>query len=463
MNSYLEKIYLASPSFFQNCLVTGYGIAEYRRRYSGVHQKRLEDLKLSASKSAEDLAVYQVDLLKRQLCHAIKTVPYFRELSKSLSFDPDDINNIEDLKYLPILEKEIVRRNPEYFCDETMMRGRPLVFRTSGTTGKSLKVYCDKTSRQHHYAFWSRLRQWHGLRPLPRRATLFGRVLFDPDKKNTSSFWRYDAVGRNLLMSSYHLSDSNLSLYIKKLEGFQPEELIGYPSSICQLAREALKRSSHQVRPKVIFTTAESLLENQRNMIEKAFSCPVIDQYGCVEMVVFVAQCRYGRYHVHPEHGILEVLDASDNPVGPGNVGEAVCTGLVNKTMPLVRYRLGDMIQMEEGFCDCGFSSPLIKEIRGRADDVLKTPDGRSVGRLSPVWKTVDGIQQAQVVQNTLDSIEINIVIDEDKVSRESCQRMLQHELRKRVGKDLNLKFYFLNSIPKEKNGKFRHIISNID
>ena len=86
-------------------------------------------------------------------------------------------------------------------------------------------------------------------------------------------------------------------------------------------------------RPRLIVTTAETLLAFQRETIERAFSCPVTDQYGCTEMALFISQCEHGSYHVHPEYGIVEVLDERDRPVAPGEEGEVVCTGFVNRAM----------------------------------------------------------------------------------------------------------------------------------
>ena len=102
------------------------------------------------------------------------------------------------------------------------------------------------------------------------------------------------------------------------MRDFAPDEVIGYPSSVYQLARQVRDSGQPPLAPRVVFTTAETLLAHQREAIEAAFACPVIDQYGCTEMAFFASQCEHGTMHVHPEHGCLEALDGEDRPVPPG-------------------------------------------------------------------------------------------------------------------------------------------------
>src|SRR2546422_7938101 len=84
-----------------------------------------------------------------------------------------------------------------------------------------------------------------------------------------------------------------------------------------------------------------------------SFGCRVHDSYGSAEMVALVTECDRGRLHVSPEVGVVEVL-RDGRPVGPGEAGELVCTGLLNEAMPLIRYRTGDVAVQGSGPCPCG-------------------------------------------------------------------------------------------------------------
>ena len=263
-----------------------------------------------------------------------------------------------------------------------------------------------------------------------------------------------------MLFSSYHLSEANLPHYYRKLCDLAAEEIIGYPSSLFQVARYIVRENLPFPAPRVVFTTAETLLAHQREIIARAFGAPVIDQYGCTEMVIFVAQCAHGGYHIHPEHGYLEILDDNGRPVPDGVPGSAVCTGFLNRAMPLIRYRLGDRLIAAAGACPCGSSFPLLASIEGRLDDILMTTDGRPLTRLDPIFKTLRGIAETQIIQQENDLLVIKLVAD--STFNDEDEATLVHELRKRAGADMRISIERLTEIPKDRNGKFRTVISRI-
>jgi phenylacetate-CoA ligase len=257
------------------------------------------------------------------------------------------------------------------------------------------------------------------------------------------------------------MSEPNLEHYYGALTKIQPEELIGYPSSLFILSKYIKRRNLKAFRPKAIFTTAETLLEHQRALIEDVFEQMVVDQYGCTEMALFVSQCEKGTYHVHPEHGIVEVLDEHGDPVAPGEEGEAVCTGFVNYAMPVVRYRLGDRLALSDEQCPCGRHFPVIKQIIGRVDDILTTPDGRPLGRLDPVFKGMSGINETQIVQTDPDRLVFRITADHNFSAKNQAE--LLYEARKRTGGLMRIDIELVNEIPKDRNGKFRSVISQVE
>ena len=272
-------------------------------------------------------------------------------------------------------------------------------------------------------------------------------------------FWRTDVVGRNVLFSSYHLSSKNARDYVEQLRAMCPAEIIGYPSSLASLAQFMLDQDLPPVRPRCVFTTAETLLSHQRRQIEQAFGTTVTDQYGCTEMSMFVAQCAVGQYHVHPEHGMLEVLDEHGAPAKPGEVGEVVCTGFVNYAMPLLRYRVGDLAAMSPGACSCGLPFPVLAQIVGRADDVIRTADGRLVGRLDPVFKGLSGIRESRIVQHTLQRIDVHLVVDGGFGPPE--ESALRSALAERLGA-VHLQFHYETSLARDASGKFRAVVSHV-
>ncbi len=461
MSSLIEAIYFRCPVAIQNLLVTIYGAKLARERYSSISQSYLNSLLKSQFYSKENMEKLQEERFVSLARHAIKTVPFYRNWAQSEGIRESDICRLSDLDKFPIIRKQTLRENTEEFISDQYRKKNLICLQTSGTTGSPLEVYCNAEVRTHHYAFFSRLRSWFGLGQKSKRATMFGRIIMLP-RKDDPPFWRYDRFNNNLLMSSYHLTERNLSYYYEKLVNFEPEEIIGYPSSLFQISKYIISNNRKPLTPKVVFATAETLLSYQRETIESAFSAPLVDQYGCTEMAFFASQCEYGTMHFHPEHGVEEVVDVKRDVDGQKE-GSLVVTGLINNVMPLIRYEVGDRVVLSspESICDCGRSFSMIKEVEGRLDDTVFTKDGTPVGRLDPIFKGGGGVQEAQIVQNESGDISIFVVPNEQYNKQK--ERWLRDQLVKRVGSDLGIKIVEVEKLSKESNGKFKSVVSNFN
>ena len=175
-------------------------------------------------------------------------------------------------------------------------------------------------------------------------------------------------------------------------------------------------------------------------------------------MCVFVGQCKESKYHFRPDYSIIEVLK-NNQLVGPNEMGEIVCTGLINHVMPLIRYRIGDLGILSEGSCSCGLNTPSFSKIVGRIDDVIVTPDGRHVGRLSPVLKGFP-VKEAQYIQKDVAEVIVRIVIA-DSFKNDTSQYIIK-ELQKRLGYDILIRLEIVNHIDRGPGGKLKTVVSEI-
>ena len=150
--------------------------------------------------------------------------------------------------------------------------------------------------------------------------------------------------------------------------------LWGYVSALQALAHIALEFDIQAPQQIAVITNAEPLEPHQRDVIGKAFRCPVYETYGQCEKVAAASECIRGRLHAWPEVGYLEILrDADDTPANAGEVGRLISTGLLDSPMPLIRYDTGDRASVapSDTPCPCGRSLPIITSIEGRADDAI--------------------------------------------------------------------------------------------
>jgi phenylacetate-CoA ligase len=434
-----KTFYDSLPLWAQTTAVNAASLVNYRKRYGRQFHRFLTELEANERKSLDQLLAEQQKAVQQLLQYAVRYVPYYRELK----LPPDRLSD------WPILDKQTVAAAPEKLLSDEFARHRLMALQTSGTTGTPLTVRFTTACQELEMAFRWRHRSWGGVPFLSRSAYLSGHPVV-PAEQTEPPFWRVDTVERRLLCSSYHFSRQNMPEYAEALARFAPDFLHGYPSSLYVLARHVLEHNLHSLRPRAVFTASETLLEFQREAIERAFAAPVFNWYGTTEMTCNIVECAFGSLHCRTDYGALELLDG----------GVMVATGLLNPAMPLIRYRAGDVAMARAGTCECGCAFPLIERIEGRIEDYIRTPDGRLVGRLDHIFKGVAHVREAQLVQHHVEELVLRIVrVDEFNADDE---RIILANARERLGRALQLRCEYVDEIERFAGGKFRFVVSEI-
>ena len=120
------------------------------------------------------------------------------------------------------------------------------------------------------------------------------------------------------------------------------------------------------------------------------------------------------------------------------------------------------MCVLTDESCPCGRGLPLIKEIIGRADDLVVAPDGRILppGVWSITMRDIPGILQYRIVQETKRKFLIELIGDYDYSPKTLVE--VQNKLKEILGKCAELKVKLVSEIPKDETGKLRSIISKV-
>jgi len=395
------------------------------------------------------------------LTHAFEKVPYYRGLSRKQGVAAHQVDLKNLAVRMPVLPKQKLRRDSQEFVSEAPL-SHPVTIHTSGTSGSPLSVRTSREAVQSNYAFFARYLGWHGVHPRDHGATFAGRLIV-PQRQKRPPFWRHNRAMDTLLLSSYHLAKQWLPAYVEALGQFQPHFIDAYPSAIATVAafmNAGLGAVPNHITPRVIITSSETLQATQRDEIETAFGCKVRDHYGCAEMAALITECEHGSYNVNPEFGIVEILREDGSPCAPGEPGELCCTGFLNHRMPLIRYLIGDRATLSPRDCACGRAFPVIEQLLGRSDDIIVAPDGRQVGRLDPAFKGSDAIVEAQIIQHALDEVEVLVVAG--AAFDDTASRRLRADLQHRLSSLMKIRIRTVDAIPRERNGKFRAVVSRI-
>jgi len=400
---------------------------------------------------------WQEESVRLMLLYAATKVPYYRKC-----WEGKDLKLAESIANWPVLEKDVVRHNPEQFISDDYDIQQLTKMHTSGTSGKPMTIYLDAYSIGLWYALYDRrIKEQNGVDPVnDAYGTFAGQLVCDKNQLHPP-YWVRNAFGNQVYFSSYHLSSRTINDYVRALHQYKLKYLMGYTSSLHNIAVLAKAKGIELPLLKLVITNSEPLYEHQRKQISEAFKCPVIQTYSGCEYAFGGSEDLSRTMWLWPESGLLEVLNAEGFLIRTGK-GELVATGLVNKAMPLIRYRIGDSGTIGSTECMSLEGQMLqLTTIEGRTDDLIRTPDGTLVGRLDPVFKADFLIREAQIIQEKIDFIRLKVV--EENGFDESQKQELIERLKSRVGGGIQIVYEAVQSIPRGPNGKFKAVVSLVN
>lgn len=320
-------------------------------------------------------------------------------------------------------------------------------------------IWSAETARKWYALFEARWRNWYGVTRFDRWAIIGGKQIVPPSAQKPP-YWVYNHGMNQLYMSAYHLSHESAAAYVEALRSHRIQFIHTYTSGIYSLARFISELGISPPQLKVIVTNAEPIYDHHRELIESVFQCPVRETYGMAEMAAGAGECDAGHLHLWPDAGYMEVDTGNENILTAGT-GQLIATGLVNLDMPLIRYRVGDSVSLSDQVetCSCGRSMPVLFSVEGRNDDMLKTKDGREIGRLDPVFKSSYPILEAQIIQKSLDLCVLRIVPTPEYSDVVAVE--ISNELRALMG-PIRVEVKLVEAIPRGANGKFRAVLCEV-
>lgn len=292
----------------------------------------------------EQRKVYAQDKLLKTLNFAKTSVPYYKELFKSINFDPNNI--MKDMRYLqdiPYLTKDIIVEQSDKMFATSLENIKHHKRKTGGSTGISMDVYYDQIGLDYSAAVtkYARERVGHSA----HKSELHFAASFAESPKTTLP--SKDGIKNFALNRSNAFFDRLDNVGLEKIWQTLQQRRInlvhGHPSTLYALA--CYVESKHQGKKVFdIFESSGELLQPyMREKIAKVFSCEVIDRYGSAEFGVIA-------YELDGHKNGLQVLESEGWPESRSTEygNEFVFTGFHNRLMPLIRYATGDMAKVVE-------------------------------------------------------------------------------------------------------------------
>ena len=451
---FLEKVYDRSPIFFQNLMTTVSGYQRNLTRYGETYYNYLKFLDEYDLWSLDQKLEHQRNELIAFINYAAEKSTFYKKLY--FGIDLSSIQSVDDLKHLPVVDKEMLRQNLRDVV--TIPHKNAVEWHSGGTTGKSLVVLSTSEDMMKRMAMLDHFKVRVGFKNLNmKRATFNGKHMVPPNQKK-KVFWRYNAACKQMIYSSFHLTKENMRYYVDSLNCFKPNALDGFFMPMYDLAGYIERHNIKlDFRPIAIFPTSETLTESGRERLERVFRCKVYDQYASSEGAPFVTECSNQVLHMELASGVFEHFEEGSD--------EVLVTSFTTHGTPLIRYRIGDRMTFAlNDSCECGLHSPIVKEIQGRKLDFLYTADGAKIngGNVANLFKNIpNAIIRAQAVQHKMNEIIIKLEVDEH-VYKMEYDKLIKDEFIHKFGKTTNILIKYVDDIPRESSGKFRMIINHV-
>jgi phenylacetate-CoA ligase len=407
--------------------------------------------------SPAELAARREARLQKLLAKAA-AAPYYRATLRKAGITDARAVTLRDLHRLPLLDRHVITKHG---LDAFLTADRSELFtvRTSGSTGTPGIFMRSKEEETEYSARWWRVYSAFGCSMWD--AQICVAVLVKPDRAGPITLMRRMGV---LPRVERMASDAPPAQVLERVREMNPPILTGYAGAIEALADHVLSTGAKVEPPRAVFCTAMEVTDRCMELAERAFHAPAVDVYVTNECGVIAWSCPKHRdvLHMDDDSFVIEVLDADGRPVPDGTRGELVVTNLGLSTMPLIRYKMGDMAARLPGPCDCGRGLGVMTRVQGRTAHAIRRPSGALI--TTPLITSLfaraeahEWVRRFQVREEP--GHRLRFLVDARRQPSEGQRNALTHMVESEVGGDFQISLEIVDQIPMAPNGKLQFVV----
>jgi phenylacetate-coenzyme A ligase PaaK-like adenylate-forming protein len=306
-----------------------------------------------------------------------RNVPYYCDLARANRL-PVEFGSWNDVvEAFPVIKKDTFQKCGGSLSDTTHP---PDWYRmTGGSTAQPVQIPAWNSENGYTAANAWRGRSWYGINPHDRLFMLWGHShLFGTGwhgmfqrrlreaKDKLLGYYRY---------SAYNLDEKAMRQAARAILRFHPDYMIGYSVALDAFARwnEDKSVQLNGLRLKAVIGAAEGFpADDSVEIIKRVTGAPVAMEYGSVETNLIA--------HTHPAGGYrvpwrTYFIEASE--VGPSGGNVVRITSLYPRCSPLIRYEIGDEINLYPDQPQIGVKR--FARVTGRCNDYLLLADGSRI------------------------------------------------------------------------------------
>jgi phenylacetate-CoA ligase len=329
--------------------------------------------------SREVLQALQLRLLQNQIRYVYEHSPMYKQKYDEVGLEPGDIKTLEDVGKIPFTTKEDLRKSQEenppfgdFLCVPPQEGVR--VFKTTGTTGEPIRViltakdWFGVTCEQVAFAAHG-----YGLKKSDIAFLPFGY-------STVIAWWTWQVGLESLGVTVVPGGTQSSKERIKNIIEWKATFICGTPTYIIHLGNVAKEMGidlakQSQVRIVILGGEPGAEIPATRKLVEEMWGGKCYDVMGSSEMpACWGFECFHQKgLHLIENMFFPEVINPNTGePTVPGEQGELVMSNLCMETMPLIRYRMRDIVKLNYDQCDCGRTFARLEGgILGRADDMI--------------------------------------------------------------------------------------------
>lgn len=309
----------------------------------------------------------------------VRAVPLYRSGAKA----GNQATWSELMNALPFINKQDIKKDfPDNFLragqslDELVAEKLVEIEHTAGTTDNRADLLLE-------YGWWARQEAWAlslnahvaqvlAENPGAHRVTISSPACNGDITYNGTPSAKRRTLGKTRVLSlsrfPFLLSTGDLDQMVEEAVAWDPIFLDTDPVYAAVFALHCERRKVKFPKLKFILTSYEYTSVLHKRILERVFGVPVYNLYGSTETGHLIMEQAAGGMVQSENVAHLDVINEDER-----GIGELVVSTLSNDYMPLLKYRIGDLVERRSA----GETTTYV--LHGRAPDTLNAPDGRRV------------------------------------------------------------------------------------
>lgn len=425
-----------------------------------IKRQKLRELRTTQFLPEEEINILQRKKLEDILYYAFQNVDYYRDTLK-ICFKKGQFD-FDSFHLVPFLDKVMIKKLFKDLISREKNKLNTFTNMTGGSIGEP-GIFLQERSENKILgsAVLLFFYEWHGIKPEDKEIKLWGSQR-DITNLNGIKEKLKNIISRTKILNAFDMSPDNMEKFVSIINKYKPRFIRGYSNALFELARFAEQNHIKLFSPKLVISSAGTLYNHFRYTIEKAFKCKVFNHYGSRELHNIAMECPFGSMHISSMTHYVEIIDDKDNiiPRCSDKEGEIVITSLINRAMPLIRYKTGDKGSWGNYRCSCGRGLPILGKITGRVVESFKLGNGTIIPgeyfiHLLGVQLNKNIIKKFQVIQEAKNKILIKVIFMDNISNKSDFFNEVEKEIHCKYGNFLEIKFAVVENIPAEPSGKY--------